>query len=96
MRFTEDLSKEYDRIQRLKANIHTKELLRIVELEKRIWIPKTKVIEGPVYHGSKAGDVEPHTLYWDEYNREWTVKSFAFKGHLFKLVSDLLFKNKIQ
>jgi len=83
---------EFERIQKLKVNVFTSILPAIIENERKIWRPKTKVIEGPVNHGSKAGDVEPHTLYWDPYNYEWTNKERAFRGNLFRKLVDVINK----
>lgn len=54
------------------------------------WKPKTKKETGYGYHGSSKGDEIEYTLYFDEYNSNWTTKDMAFRGFVFKKISQLI------
>lgn len=96
MTYQNQLEESYLKLQKLKANIHTQALLEYVDKVKKVWKPKTKQFTGMHYHGSKSGDEETVTLYFDEYSLEWTTEEMAFRGYLFNKVKEVLNKNKIK
>lgn len=95
MTFHQLLNDEHAKLQRLKANVHTRMLSDYVAEMKSDWKPKSKIFTGHHRHGSKSGDEEKVELFYDEYRHEWTTRDIAFKGYVFKKISDLLNNNKI-
>jgi hypothetical protein len=96
MSYQSELEEEYTRLQKLKYSVHVDAIKKFVADLRKRWRPRTKEIQGPVYHGSKQGEEDPHTLYWDELNNEWTTKEFAFQGHLLRKVKDIINDNKTE
>ncbi len=96
MSYQSELEEEYTRLQKLKYSVYVDAIKKFVADLRKRWRPRTKEIQGPVYHGSKQGEEDPHTLYWDELNSAWTTKEFAFQGYLLKKVKDLINDNKTE
>lgn len=90
--YDQGLEKSLERLQKLKANIHVWQIQNYIDELRAKWKPKTKNSEFEIYHGSKKGDIESTTLYWDELSLKWTTKESAFKGYVFKKVSEFLNK----
>lgn len=95
MTFHQSLNDEYAKLQRLKANVHTRVLSAYVAKMKTDWKPKSKIFTGHHRHGRKSAEEENVELFYDEYHHERTTEDIAFKGYLFKRISDLLNSNKI-
>lgn len=96
MSYQSDLEDEHIRLQKLKLNIHLDNLQRFAQEVKKQWIPRTKEIEGQFYHGNSQGLDVKVTLYWDGLRCVWTTKELAFQGHLLKVITELLNKNKVE
>ncbi len=96
MSYQSDLEDEHIRFQKLKLNIHLDNLQRFVQEVKKQWVPKTKEVEGQFYHGSSKGMDLKILLYWDELRCTWTTKELAFQGHLLKVITELLNKNRVE
>lgn len=90
MTFHQLLNDEHSKLQRLKANVHTKILSDYVAKMKSDWKPKSKIFTGHHLHGSKSGDEDTIELFYDEYHHVWTTEDIAFKGFVFKRISAVL------
>lgn len=84
-----------ERLQKLKANIHVWKILEYIDNLRKKWKPKTRISEFEVYHGSQKGDIKLITQYWDEYRCVWTDREAAFKGYVFKSVSEIIYYNEV-
>ena len=82
----EELIESRLRLEKLKLNIQVHNLKNLIKNLKCKWKPKTRLFEGKLIHGSKAGDDIEFTQYYDEYNCEWTTEEFAFRGYIFSTV----------
>lgn len=64
----------------------------MVEHLRSEWKPKTKPSEFEIYHESQKGEVKSIIKYWDEYKCTWTDKEAAFRGYVFKKITEILNK----
>lgn len=83
----EELIESRIRLEKLKLNIQIDNLKIWIQDLKSKWKPQTRLFEGKLIHGSKAGDEIQFTQYYDEYSCEWTTEEAAFRGFLFKTIS---------
>lgn len=90
MKYNDQLEEEFDRVNRLKANLHLRAIQDYLKEARRKWKPKTTEIEASDRTRFADGDSESGTLYFDEYNLVWTSKDIAFKGHVFKQISEIV------
>ena len=90
MKYNDQLEEEFDRINRLKANLHLTAIQDYLTEARRKWKPRTTEIEASDRTRFAEGDSQSTTLYFDEYNLVWTSKDIAFKGHVFKLISEIV------
>lgn len=75
------------RLEKLKLNIQIDNLKKLIQDLKSKWKPKTRLIEGKLIHGSKAGDEIQFTQYFDECSCEWVTEEVAFRGYIIKKIS---------
>lgn len=55
------------------------------------WTPETDIKKGTGYHGSSKDVEETYTVYYNEYECEWTAsKESAFKGYVLSQINELL------
>lgn len=72
-------------------------IIKLIENLKSSWEPKTKKRDGYGYHGSNKGDYLEYTVYFNPYEADWTTdEDQAFKGYIFKHISDVMFDIKIK
>lgn len=90
MKYNDQLEEEFDRINRVKANLHLTAIQDYLTEARRKWKPRTTEIEHSERMRFADGDSENATLYFDEYNLVWTSKDIAFKGHVFKQISEIV------
>lgn len=90
MKYNDQLEEEFDRINRLKANLHLTAIQDYLIEARRKWKPRTTEVEHSERMRFADGDSESTTLYFDEYNLVWTSKDIAFKGHVFKQISEIV------
>jgi hypothetical protein len=81
----ENLDKETNKVLHISSVIPR----LLLELKKE-WEPKTKTKIGYGYHGSSKGDKIEYVVYFDDYKNNWTTKSIAFEGFVFKRISEFL------
>lgn len=96
MSYESKLEQSFTRLQKLKFSLQVENIKRFIHDARRRWKPRTKEVKATVYHGKNQGDVESHTLYWNEYECSWTTKEMAFNGYVFKKVQQILNKEKIE
>ena len=90
MDYKAQLTEEMDRITRIKANLHLKAIQDYLNEARRKWKPRITEVEASDRTRFSDVDSESATLYFDEYNLVWTSKDIAFKGHVFKQISEIV------
>lgn len=90
MGFEDELEENRARLEKLKANVHVCAIRQYIDELKRKWHPSTKLIEGPIHHGSKKDDISESTLYWDVVNAKWTDKESAFRAYLMRKLEGMM------
>lgn len=89
MGFEDELEDNRARLGKLKANVHVWAIQQYIDLLKSKWTPQTKVIEGPVRHGSSV-DESTFTQYWDVVNCQWTSKEKAFRAYVMRTLEGVI------
>ncbi|NQD71646.1 hypothetical protein HP439_13030 [Sphingobacterium shayense] len=85
MNINEELKRQnLSRHAKLEPNVYVSVIQSYIALLRASWQPKTKEITDR--------DGELMTIHYDEYNDVWTTEDIAFKGHVFKKVSQIIKK----
>lgn len=88
--FEQEKEESAHHLENIKSNLHMLNLQKYIEDLRANWKPKTQAEEVEIYHGSKKGDIEKVTYYWDVHRLNWTYKEAAFRGYVFNKIKEFI------